>query len=262
MINAFRNSWRLALGLAGSALWLTACSPSYYVLVKPSSGAARWEDGLEVVAAEVDSVDVRLGVASTQGPWLEFAVTVRNRSLRPVLVAPETFYYDAYTAGNPSPLRVTASNPEEAIQALQAQTATQERQATAVPAAEVLSSLSNLVDDLSSKKRKETPEQREAREETFRREQARYEEVRTQNALQAVASRDQLRSLEQTLLRKTTLDPGYVLHGRIRFRRYTDAATRLRVVVPVGGRELAGDFTQTRLLMDGRQLPTAASNPR
>jgi hypothetical protein len=250
--------------LTGGALLLAlgSCSTSYYVMVKPTEGSGRWQDGLEVVAAQHDSVDVRLGVVSTSGPWLEFDVTVQNRSRRPVLVAPETFYLDAYSATpGMGPLRVQAENPEQTIQTLQQQAAFHQQKSTALPATEVLSSLSNLVDDLSSKRRKETDEQRNAREANYKAEMTRYEQERTTHAVQATAARDEQRQLEETLLRKTTLDPGYALRGRVRFRRYADTAPRLRLVAPVAGRELAAEFSQQRFRMDGRQLPTATATP-
>ncbi|GAB2947378.1 hypothetical protein GCM10027048_10410 [Hymenobacter coalescens] len=264
-LSTLRSVARL-LSASACAVLLGACSTSYYVLVKPAGGEGRWQDGLEVVSSQADSLDVRLGVVSTSGPWLEFDVTVRNRSSRPVLVAPEAFYLDAY-GGQPGaavaagPLRVQAENPEQNIQSLQQQVQYHEQKSTALPATEVLSSLSNLVDDLSSKKRKETEEQRNAREANYKAEMARYEQERTAHAVQAVSARQQAQALEEQLLRKTTLDPGYALRGRVRFRRYTDSATRLRLVTPVAGRELAAEFTQQRFRMDGRQLPTATAAP-
>lgn len=248
--------------LAGGALALLgACATPYHVMVKPAAGANRWQNGVEVVSSRQDSVDVRLGVVSTSGPWLEFDVTVHNQSARPVLVAPEAFYLDAYGAPAGSavasgPLRVQADNPEQALQQLRQQAEYHQKQSTNVPATELLSSLSNLVDDLSSTKRKETEAQRNARQANYHAEMARYEQERTSHAVQAGSARDAVSGLEQAMLRKTTLDPGGVLRGRVRFRRYTDLATRLRVVTPVAGRELAAEFTQQRYRMDGHAPAT------
>src|SRR5690349_19959142 len=79
-------------------LGLGACSTAHYVLVKSAAGAGQWQDGLEVVAITQYSIDVRLGVVSTTGPWLEFDETMQNRTRLLVLVVPDAFYLDAYSA--------------------------------------------------------------------------------------------------------------------------------------------------------------------
>ncbi|KAA9327162.1 hypothetical protein F0P96_18165 [Hymenobacter busanensis] len=237
--------------------------PSYYVHVKPAGGATRWEDGLELVTTEADSLEVRMGVAATAGEFLEFDVAVRNRSSRPVLVAPEQFYLLAYYPDFPSPKQLPATNPETTIETLQQKAAEHEKQSTALPAAEVLAGVNNTLADLTTKRRNETTAQYEARNAAHQAEKARHEQQRTAQAVQAVATREQLAAAEESLLRKTTLNPGYAARGRVRFQRYVDAATRLRVVVPVAGHELAGDFIQTRFTPNGRPLtpppPTAAA---
>ncbi|RTQ48217.1 hypothetical protein EJV47_17465 [Hymenobacter gummosus] len=240
-------------------LGLGACTTSHYVLVKPAAGGGQWQDGMEVVAAKQDSLDVRLGVVSTTGPWLEFDVTVHNRRRRPVLVAPEAFYLDAYAATpGVGALRVQSENPEQNIQALQQQAAYHRQKATARPAAEMLSSLSNLLDDICSRPRHENAARRASRQARYRTEMARYEQERTSHAVQATAARNQQRQLETTLLRKTTLASGQELRGRVRFRRCADAAVRLRLVMPLAGRELAGEFTQQYFRLDS-PLATAAA---
>ncbi|RAK63495.1 hypothetical protein DLM85_21065 [Hymenobacter edaphi] len=229
------------------------------MLVKPAAGSGQWQDGMEVVAAKKDSLDVRMGVVSTTGPWLEFDVALLNRSRRPVLVAPEAFYLDAYAATpGVGALRVQSENPEQNIQALQQQAAYHRQKAAARPAAEMLSSLSNLLDDLSSRPRHENAARRTARQARYQTEMARYEQERASHAVQATAARDQQRQLETTLLRKTTVAPGQLLRGRVRFRRCADAAARLRLVVPVAGRQLAGEFTQQYFRLDNRPATAAA----
>jgi hypothetical protein len=249
----------LAHLLPAGALLLGACSTSHYVLVKPAVGGGQWQDGMEMVAARQDSLDVRLGVVSTSGPWLEFDVTVQNRSRRPVLVAPEAFYLDAIPATpGVGALRVQSENPEQNIQALQQQAAYHRQKAAARPAAEMLSSLSNLLDDLSSRPRHENAARRTARQTRYQAEMARYEQERSSHAVQATAARDQQRQLESILLRKTTLAAGQSLRGRVRFRRCADTAARLRLVMPVAGRQLTGEFTQQYFRLDGHPATAAA----
>ncbi|KUG08431.1 hypothetical protein [Solirubrum puertoriconensis] len=111
----------------GTSLSLVGCVPQYYVSIKPAGSAARWENGLELVAAQVDSVEADMAVAAMAGNYLEFDVTVRNRSSRAVLVAPEQFYLEASFPPSASPntpaptgaVRVPAVNPEDAILKLQ-----------------------------------------------------------------------------------------------------------------------------------------------
>ncbi|MCC3159546.1 hypothetical protein LJ737_20055 [Hymenobacter sp. 15J16-1T3B] len=261
--STLRSFFATLLPAGALLLSLGACSTSHYVLVKPAAGNSQWQDGLQMVAANNDSVDVRLGVASTAGPWLEFDVTVHNRSRRPVRVAPEAFYLDAYSATpGIGALRVQAENPEQNIQALQQQAAYHQQKSAARPAAEMLSSLSNLLDDLSSRPRHENAARRTARQTRYQSEMARYEQERASHAVQATAARDQQRQLETTLLRRTTLAPGAEQRGRVRFRRYSDTASRLRVVMPVGGRALAADFTQQRFRLDAHPVATAPAAGR
>ncbi|WP_162910480.1 hypothetical protein [Hymenobacter oligotrophus] len=238
-------------------------------MLKPASGATRWENGLELVGAHADSLEASLAAAATAGNYLEFAVTVRNRSARPIVVAPEEFYLEANfaapaTAGAApvGPLRVPAVNPEESIRMLQQGAAYHEQKSTAVPAAEILSGINEIAQDLSSRKRKETDAQRDARNAAYHAEMNGYQQERTDHAVRAAALRTELRAAEADWLRKTTLGPGMALSGRVRFRRTADGAERLRLVLPVGGRELAGEFSQFRYRQSGYQPATASAVPR
>lgn len=261
-ISTLRSVFSHLLPAGALLLALGACSSSHYVLVKPAQGSGQWQDGLEVVATKKDSVDVRMGVVSTTGSWLEFDVQVQNRSRRPVLVAPETFYLDAYsTKPGMGALRVQAENPEQNIQALQQQAAYHQQKSATRPASEMWSSLSNLLDELTSRPRHENAARRSARQATYRAEVARYEQERSSHATQATAARDQQRQLEATLLRKTTLAPGQLLRGRVRFRRTADSAARLRLVTPVAGRVLAADFTQQYFRLDNAPATASSAKP-
>lgn len=259
-ISTLRSVFSHLLPAGALLLSLAACSTSHYVLVKPAAGGGQWQDGMEVVVTKKDSVELRTGVVSTTGPWLEFDVLVQNRSRRPVAVAPETFYLDAYS-GKPGmgALRVQAENPEQNIQALQQQAAYHQQKSAVRPASEMWSSLSNLLDELSSRPRHENAARRNARQAQYRAEMTRYEQERSTHATQATAARDQQRQLEATLLRKTTLAPGAALRGRVRFRRTADSAARLRLVTPVAGRVLATDFTQQYFRLEGAPATAAAA---
>lgn len=241
--------------------------PSYHMVLKPSAGATRWDAGKEMVLAVADSLEASMGVASTVGNWVEFDVTVRNRSTRPVLVAPEQFFvlvdFPVTKSTAAAQLHISAENPELALQNLQQQANHHARKSTAVPLTEILSSVNDLAQDLSSTKRKETTEQYNARKAAYNSEMNSYELDRTNHAVQAVSLRDDVRQLEDTRLRKTTLDPGFALQGRVRFPGWNHAATHLRLVLPVSGRELSGEFTQMAYRMDGTQPPlTQAAVPR
>lgn len=246
---------------AALLLSLAGCMPSYHVMLKPSAAATRWENGKQMLLATADSVEALMGVASVSERWVEFDVTVRNRSRRPVLVAPEEFFvladYPATKNTAATQARIGAENPELALQSLQQQADFHTRKSTAVPLTEILSTVSSVADDLTSTKRKETTEQYNARQAAYNSEMARYEQNRTSHAVQANTLRDDVRQLEDTRLRKTTLDPGFALQGRVRFPAWYHAATHLRLVLPVSGRELAGEFTQTAYRMDGTQPPTS-----
>ncbi|KUG08432.1 hypothetical protein [Solirubrum puertoriconensis] len=119
-----------------------------------------------------------------------------------------------------------------------------------------------MAQDLSSRKRKETEAQRNARNTAYQAEMNGYQQERTDHAVRAAAVRDELRAAEEGMLRKTTLGPGFALRGRVRFQRSADAADRLRVVVPVSGRQLAGEFTQFRYRPNASQPAMAQAAPR
>lgn len=257
-----RRRWAWCLALLAP---LAGCMPSYYIRLQPSGTVSRWEEGHPLVAAAADSVETLVGVASTVNQWVDFDVTVRNTSSRPVLVAPEQFYalvdFPATKTTAALHVRVPAEDPEQALQTLSQQADYHARKSTAVPLGEVLSSLNNLTQDLSSNKRKETTEQYNARKAAYQAEQNSYEQDRTSHAVQAASLRDDVRRLEDTRLRKTTLSPGYALRGRVRFPAWFHTATQVRVMLPVNGRELSADFTQTAYRADGSQpalAPTAA----
>ncbi|UYZ59607.1 hypothetical protein [Hymenobacter latericus] len=256
--------------LLGACLQLGGCVPQYHIALKPASNATRWEGGLEMVSDEADSVEVSMAAASTAGNFLEFDVTLRNRSARAVVVAPEQFYLLASfpPAATPNaaaavgPVRVPAIDPEETIRQLQLSAAFHEKKSTAIPAVEILSGINEIAQDLSSRKRKETDAQRDARNAAYHAEMNGYQQERTDHAVRAAALRDELRATETDLLRKTTLDAGFAVRGRVRFLRTADAADRLRVVLPVGGRALAAEFTQFRYRPNGYQPATAQAAPR
>ncbi|OON68603.1 hypothetical protein [Hymenobacter sp. CRA2] len=246
------------------ALLTTGCMPSYHVTVRPATEAARWVNGREMVVMAADSLEAEVGVVSTIGPWTEFDVTVRNTSRGPVLVAPEQFYvlvsFPATKTTAPAQVRVTADDPEAALQTMTQEAEHHTQKSTAVPAAELLSTVSSVVQDLSSNKRKETTEQYNARQAAYQAEMNRYEQERTDHAVRAASLREDIRHAEQTLLRKTTLDPGYALQGRVRFRSWYYAADKLQLVLPLDGHALAADFVQTAYRMDGTQ-PAVARTP-
>jgi hypothetical protein len=256
------------LGVAALLAALTGCMPSYYITLHPPAGAARWDNGQELVVAAADSVEVRMSVAATAPAYVEFFVTVRNTSARPVLVAPEQFFalvdFPATKNAPGGQLRIGAEDPELALHTLNQQTDHHDRKSTGVSALELLSTVNNVAQDLSSGKRKETEAEYNARKAAYASEMDGYEEKRYNHALQADRLRYQTQFLEETRLRKTTVEPGYALEGRVRFRAWSPGANHLRLVVPVAGRELTGDFVQTTYRMDGTQttqLPTPAWQP-
>lgn len=244
---------RLAVVGMTCGLLLAACSPSYFMITKPSQHSGLWPSGYARSKSQTaDSVVVRLGFVRYEQQELVFEVDIRNESNRSVLVAPETFYYlpiatmpivSVASAAN-FPPRVAAINPEPRLEQLAARLAEETNLATKVSLWELFTTVSNLAENTpSNKKKKETELQVQEREERHHQVSVYFNEQREFHAVQADKLFELKQKLEYRLLCTTTLEPGQRTRGYVYFPR-TDAANLLRVVASLANHPVTFDFVQ------------------
>ncbi|MDF7812176.1 hypothetical protein [Hymenobacter sp. YC55] len=195
-----------------------------------------------------DSVEVQVGFVRYEPTELVFEVEIGNDSSRPVLVSPETFFYapvDTASATTTAALqpRVAAVDPELHLKQLAVRLKQEAAKAEKVSWFEILTTVSNVAEDISSIKKKETDEQVAEREERHQSTEAYFDEQREQHAQQADNLYSQHQTIQEVALRKTNIKPGEYVRGYVYFPR-TDMARRLRVVVFFNERPVTFDFTQ------------------
>ncbi len=221
--------------------------------MRPSKGSGLWADGSETARQQHDSVDVRISFVRYEMSKMVFDVDFRNNTSRALSVGPTDFYIQplvtqpvASTVATPyMPGRMTAFDPEVQIQELASRVAEESAAATHVGTNEVLTSLSHVVDDLASLKKKETKEQERARETKQKEENDYFTQQRLEAAAAADQHRAQLEELRSGALRHNTVEPGQRLRGYVAFPR-VDKADLIRISAPgmAGGTTL--DFIQIR----------------
>lgn len=244
---------RLVLpALAGASL--TACTATSFLTLTPARPDGPWVNGHATsLTQHPDSVQVQVGFIRHEPTALVFETEIRNNSGRPIQVAPEAFYYlmlppDTVTERQQAKRifesRIPAFDPEVQLRQLAARLDKQAAKATNVSWFELLTSATHIAEDAASIKKKETAEQIAERDSRHQNDDAYFEEQREQHAQQADQLYSQQQSLEATVLRKITLEPGQRAVGQVHFPR-RDYARRLRLVVFFDERPVQFDFTQT-----------------
>lgn len=237
------------LTLAASCL-LSACAPTYFLTMQPTQPNGPWVNGHPTSQVQhEDSVEVRLGFVRYELNELVFEAQVSNYSGAAVLVAPELFYYvpllDTTTARPDlsAAVRTAAIDPEVRLRHVAQQLHTEAKQATKVSFFEVLSTVADVAESVSSIKKKETEAEIAERDERHASNAAFFDQQRAEHASTADQLLAQQEHLEQALLRKQTLAPGQQIRGQVRFPRH-DEAHRFRVVAFFDERPVQFDFRQ------------------
>jgi hypothetical protein len=247
------KNFMVSLLLGGAGATLTGCGASTFLSVAPVPANGPWVNGHPTsVVSHPDSVYVRAGFVRADDNELVFEVAYLNYSDKPVVIAPETFYYMAVpdtladSAAVPAryfDARRLAANPALRLGQLQARLQEHDRKATNVSWFEILTMVANTAEDVSSIKKKETDEQvaeRDARHESSR---AYFDDQRLTHAEQAEQLYTQTTALESVLLPRDTLNPGQGRKGQVLFPRM-DVARKLRLVVFFDERPVQFVFNQ------------------
>lgn len=245
--------------LLGCLAGLTNCGSTSFLTMAPALVNGPGINGHSTsLSYHPDSVEVQVGFVRYEPTELVFEVEIGNDSSRPILVAPETFFYaplDTASATTTVALqpRVTAIDPELHLKQLATRLEKEAAKAEKVSWFEILSAAANVAEDISSIKKKETEEQVAERQERHDNTEAFFDEQREQHAQQADNLYSRQHTMQAVALRKTKVKPGEYVRGYVYFPR-TDAARRLRVVVFFNERPVAFDFTQ----QSGSQHNTSA----
>jgi len=236
------------------ALLLSACGASTFLAVEPAQSNGPWVNGHPTsVVGHPDSVYVRAGFIRADDNELVFEVAYLNYSDKPILIAPETFYYVAVPDTLADSVAVPAgyfesrrlaANPAVRLGQLQARLKEQDRKATNVSWFEILTMVVNTAEDVSSIKKKETDQQIAERENRHESTRATFDDQRLDHAEQADQLYSQASVLESVMLCRDTLNPGEGRKGQVFFPRM-DVARKLRVVVFFDERPVQFTFSQT-----------------
>ncbi|MBC8084340.1 MAG: hypothetical protein H7Z21_14145 [Hymenobacter sp.] len=238
---------------AGLSWGLAGCAPSYLLAIQPAWPDTPGEKSQSAVFDKyIDSVEVAVGFVRYEKTELIFQVEVINDSHQAVVVAPETFYYipldtSAVVASTTAalPIRVDALAPEQYLRKLTDQLNEQVAKSEKVGFLEILTTVTHVVEDVSSIKKQETDAQIAERDQRHQDENAAFDGLRETHAGQADQIYDQRQIVERFLLRRDTLRTGQRALGYVHFPR-TDAANRLRLVIFFNERPIPFDFTQQR----------------
>lgn len=224
---------------------LAACvrPPEPNPQLQPVQPVDRWLRGKAYLKEVQGGLEVRAAFEDAGPGALLFDVVVANRGTAPVLVAPEQFQcvLGGLPEGSLAPREYAAVDPEVMIQQLgRASAATQAAKGT-THAFRGVFLLADLADTLTSSTQRSAREQREIRQDN--RETVRDMEAADRNAdarLSGLAA--QRRHWEEDCIRKTTLDPGYGLRGKVVFHLDSRRAGKVALRLPVGPQAFQFDF--------------------
>ncbi|MBK0404202.1 hypothetical protein I5M27_14495 [Adhaeribacter sp. BT258] len=227
-------------------LLLTSCVSPYNISkISPTEENTNWAWGREFVHKTVDSVVVKIAYETNDRNNAIFNVEVENNSSRPVLVAPERFWSNMSGANLPQSIvqQQKAVDPESYYLDLAKQKSRQEAEEMNTAISHVTLSLLETTSAVASIADKETPEEREQRQQ-MRDESAHNREIdlyRLEN--KRISLNDRKRFLDQTILRKSTLPPNSVIYGEVYFQRH-DQATSYEINIPINDKLLKFHFKQ------------------
>jgi hypothetical protein len=224
---------------------LAACvrPPEPNPQLQPVQPVDRWLRGKAYLKEAQGGLEVRAAFEDAGPGALLFDLVVANRGTAPVLVAPELFQVvlGDLPEGSLAPREYAAVDPEVMIQQLgRASAATQAAKGT-TSAFRGVFLLADLGDALTSSTQRSAREQREIRQDN--RETARDMDAADRNAdarLSGLAG--QRRHWEEDCVRKTTLDPGYGLRGKVVFHLDSRRAGKVALRLPVGPQTFQFDF--------------------
>ncbi|WP_226163421.1 hypothetical protein [Hymenobacter terricola] len=264
------------LALAGLT---TACAPTYQLGLKPAKSTNLFVEGREQAQATADSVEVRLSFVCYEGNRVVFEAEYRNPTMRPLVVDPAAFQYEASRlpapaprARRPKPLpgtevtaavaaasaslplpplppqAVPAFDPEPEITALHNRAESEASKAARIDWLGLALGVASVATDVASIGKRETVAQYQSRA-------AIHDVAVTYNAISAATKiehavtadvlQQRAAHLQEYALRKVTLAPGQQVRGYLYFPRY-DAADALVVKAPVGSRVVPLEFAQVR----------------
>ena len=218
-----------AAALTILSVWLAGCTvtPRPVYRAHPVEGSGIWNNGTELVELQQDGLEVVATCEGFQHGRLVFLVEVANDTDAALTVDPAAFFLENPGTGN-SPWMIAALDPEAQLLAAdlsrsRAVARRQSRQNT-----DMLFSLAEVVASVAETGQEVTPEQKRQRHETDEDIARLQEEERLahQARMEAVGRQQYLWANET--LRKTTLAPGQMIGGRVRF--------------PMGGEALPWDL--------------------
>lgn len=228
----FRAVLVVSLGL------LAGCvrSPEVNPPLQPVEAPERWLKGSAYLKQVEGGVEVEVAFLGAGPGALLFDVVVANRGTAPVLVAPEGFVCDlTLPEASLAPREVPVVDPEAMIRQFDQASAAERSSQGVTTAFRGVFLLADLGDILSQSSRRNPREQREVRQD--QRETSRdldEADVRSEARLTGLAA--QRRHWEEDCVRKTTLDPGYGLRGKVVVHANTRLASQVVLRLPVGAK--------------------------
>ncbi|MBD2768928.1 hypothetical protein IC235_13620 [Hymenobacter sp. BT664] len=267
------------LALVGLAT--TACSPTYWLELKPARPAGLFNNGRAQAQAVADNVEVRLRFVHYEPTRVVFEAEYHNSTNHPVVVDPTAFKYEVSRAPapvaaprtkRPKPLpdtQVTAAvaaasmslplpplpprslaayDPEPEITALREGSDKAAAKAARVDWLGLALGAVSMATDIASIGKRETVAQYQSRA-AIQNVAVTYNVISSATKMEQAVAADLMQQraaqLQEYALRKVTLAPGYEVRGYVYFPRY-DAADSVVVQAPVGSRTVPLKFVQVR----------------
>lgn len=258
----------ILLAFAGCA----SIPPEPVYQLSPVSEDTKWLNGQQLVQNIDDSVEIVIAFDRYAEGNLIFDMQIANYSSKPVLVAPETFYaVAARQLGRDTLGTAYAINPESQILAVDLQMSaeksryTEKQNSQAFGATlDLIGMFGSLVGDIVGSGKPKTEEEKERRQRqdetdanrrALRKQQEQLERIEHQNQIASLS--DARVALERLPVRKTTLNSGMSLSGKVAFPP-SRRATLLTFVFPVGLSLHEFRFRQTVIGADRWNQPDRA----
>lgn len=181
-------------------------------LVPPNQENSLWLNGKELKKLSTENAELIVNYETCRNGYLIFNLSIANRSDKIMLISP-TDYFILYRNRLKEAYRENAKDPEKMIlnmdkriERLNAENASENR-------TELLFSLFDIVGDFQ----KQTPEEREKRNESQRERVESHENTIDHNNNSIRSLSEYRDSISRVALRKTTLMPGQMMSGNLYF---------------------------------------------
>lgn len=235
--------YKLSIFLILIIPFLTGCfSATSIAKLEPVEENVQWNYGQQMVYKTKDSITVGMAFSRSTDRYIIFDMTFTNHSNSELLVAPETFYYQCKNEyGTFLGTKLYATDPEEKLLDIDKQLSKTNAQKANHAVLSLISTTTEVSAAIASLN--ESPEERAEISDDIRRNQYYRSQVHNDIEAESWSLNERRDFWSNTVLRKTTLKPGFYVEGKVFFER-NECAVYCNFSVPVNWNSFEYSYKQ------------------